>query len=182
MTDLPDDSAPVPPRLEWPGIVGGYFGALAALFNERTFRYIRSLGIRTGWRCWEAGAGGVSVLSWLCQQVGPTGYVLASDVDMKVLTQAPDPPYEVCRHDLSVDPPPSAAETTFSLGGIQARNLQRGLTMLVGPHLLATGQVAEDEIRQHLADLDSTDLDVAIFPVVSAWGRKPLSTTSSHRQ
>jgi SAM-dependent methyltransferase len=271
---FPDDSAPTtPPSLEWPGMAGGHFGVLAALFNERTFRHIRSLGIGEGWRCWEAGAGGASVPSWLCEQVGPTGYVLASDVDTAALNEAPDPPYEVCRHDLTVDPPPAAgdfdlvharlvlehlgnpavavttlvgalrpggwllvessdpklqllacpdevgprqalanklrngfwdifaqrsdpglgrtlprllrdsglakvsAEAAFSLGGVEARNLQRDLTMLVGPHLLANGQVAADEIHQHLADLDSADLDIAVFPVVSAWGRKTVSTT-----
>jgi hypothetical protein len=52
-----------------------------------------------------------------------------------------------------------------------------GLTMLVGPHWLANGQVAVDEIHQHLADLDSADLDIAVFPVVSVWGRRTVSTT-----
>jgi SAM-dependent methyltransferase len=268
-----DDTAPVPPPgLEWPGMAGGHFDALAALFNERTFQHIRALGIEVGWCCWEAGAGGASVPSWLCEQVGPTGRVLASDVNTAVLDEAADPPYEVCRHDLTVDPPPAgefdlvhtrlvlehlrtpavslttlvgalrpggwllvessdpklqplacpdevgpsqalanklrlgfwdifaqrsdpglgrtlprllraaglidvSAEAAFSLGGVEACNLQRMLTMLAGPRLLATGQIAEDEIQQHLADLDSTDLDIAIFPVVSAWGRKPVSTT-----
>ena len=275
---LANDSGPVTPlRLEWPGTPGSHFGALAALFNQRTFHHIRSLGIGAGWRCWEAGAGGASVPTWLSEQVGPTGYVLASDVDTDVLNEAPDPPYTVCRHDLTVDPPPAcegfdlvharlvlehladpavalttlvgalrpggwllvessdpklqplacpdevgprqalvnrlrnafwdlfaqrsdpalgrtlprllrdfglaevSAEAAFTLGGVQARNLQRGLTMLVGPHLVANGQVAEHEIHQHLADLDSADLDIATFPVVSAWGRKP-STTTDHRR
>jgi hypothetical protein len=69
------------------------------------------------------------------------------------------------------------AEAAFSLGGPDARRLQRGLTMCVGPHLIADGQVTENEIYQHLADLDSTDLDVAIFPVISAWGRKQPDNT-----
>ncbi|MGH3637318.1 MAG: class I SAM-dependent methyltransferase, partial [Mycobacterium sp.] len=106
---LPDGAAPVtPPGLEWPAIAGGHFAALAALFNERTFRHIRALGIGAGWHCWEAGAGGASVPSWLSEQVGPSGRVLASDVDTAVLDEAADPPYQVRRHDLTVDPPPSA--------------------------------------------------------------------------
>lgn len=99
MTESPDDSGPVTlPCLGWPGMAGGYFGALAGLFNERTFRHIRSLGIGEGWRCWEAGAGGASVPGWLSEQVGPTGYVLASDVDTAVLDEALDRPYEVAFH------------------------------------------------------------------------------------
>jgi SAM-dependent methyltransferase len=47
------------------------------------------------------------------------------------------------------------AEAAFSLGGPDARRLQRGLTMCLGPHLIADGQVTENEIYQHLADLDS---------------------------
>jgi SAM-dependent methyltransferase len=278
MTQSPDDAGPVtPPCLEC-GMAGGHFGVLAGLFNDRTFRHIRSLGVRQGWCCWEAGAGGASVPNWLSEQVGPTGHVLASDVDTAVLDEAFDPPYEVCRHDLMVDPPPVregfdlvharlvlehlrgpavalttlvgavrpggwllvesadpklqplacpdeigprqvlanklrtafwdifsqrsdpglgrtlprllrdsglaevGAEVAFSLGGVEARDLQRGLTTLVGPRLLASGQVAEEEIRQHLVDLDSAELDIAVFPVVSAWGRKQLGTTRSHRQ
>lgn len=259
MTDpFPDDVAP-----------GDHFGTLAALFDQRTFRHLRSLGIAPGWRCWEAGAGGASVPSWLCEQVGPGGRVLATDLDTAALDEGADPPYEVRRHDLTVDPPPAAefdlvharlvlehvkapavalgtlidalrpggwllvecsdptlqplacpdeigsrqalanklrlafwevfaqrsdpglgrtlprllracgltdvsAEVAFSLGGVEAGNLQRVLTMLVGPHLLATGQIEQDEINQHLADLDSADLDIAVFPVVSAWGRRPV--------
>jgi SAM-dependent methyltransferase len=279
VTESADDCRrETPPCVEWPGMVDGQFGVLAGLFNERTFRLIRSLGIGDGWRCWEAGAGGASVPTWLSEQVGPTGYVLASDTNTAVLDEAPDSSYEVCQHDLTVDPPPAAgefdlvharlvlehladpaaamatlvgalrlggwlllessdpklqplacpdevgprqvlankvrnafwdmfnqrsdpglgrtlprllrdcgladvtAEATFSLGGAEARNLQRGLTMLAGPHLLAGGHVTEDEIRRHLADLDSSDLDIAVFPVVSAWGRRPLGATRNHRQ
>ena len=270
MTESPADPGPVTHlHPEWPGMAGGHFGMLAGLFNERTFGHIRSLGIGEGWRCWEAGAGSPGVPRWLSEQVGPAGYVLASDIDTAVLDETLDPPYEVRRHDVMVDPPPACeefdlvharlvlehlsapavalttlvgalrpggwllvessdpklqplacpdevgprqvltnklrsafwdifaqrsdpgfgrtlprllrdsgltdvrAEVAFSLGGAEARNLQRGLTMLVGPYLLANGQVAEDEIRQHLADLDSADLDTAVFPVVSACGRKP---------
>jgi len=85
-----------------------HFETLAALLNERTSRHIRAFGIRAGWRCWEAGAGGASVPTWLAQQVGRTGHVLASDIDTAVLEAAVDRRYEVRRHDLTVDPPPAA--------------------------------------------------------------------------
>ena len=60
---------------------GERFDAFAALFDPTTFRHLDGLGIGPGWRCWEAGAGGASVVSWLAKKVGPTGKVLATDID-----------------------------------------------------------------------------------------------------
>ncbi|HET9874223.1 MAG TPA: methyltransferase domain-containing protein, partial [Mycobacterium sp.] len=243
-----------------------HFGILAELFNERTFRHIRALGIGAGWHCWEAGAGGGSVPTWLCERVGPTGQVVASDVDTFALEETTARPYQVLRQDLTVDPPPAVArfdlvharlvlehlsnpagalmtladalrpggwllvessdpasqplacpdqigpsqalankvrqsfwdvlgqrtdlalgrtlprllrdaglidvdaEAANSLGGPDARQLQRTLTERMGPSLVATGRLTADEIGQHCADLESPDLDIAVFPVVSAWG------------
>jgi len=83
---------------------GVRFDALATLFNPSTFRHIDALGIAEGWRCWEVGAGGASVPSWLAARVGPTGHVLATDIDVSWMTA--DAEYEVRRHDVGVDPPP----------------------------------------------------------------------------
>src|SRR3954453_13258396 len=60
---------------------GTRFGALAELFDPSTFRHLRARGVGTGWRCWEVGAGGRSVPDWLAQHVGPSGHVLATDID-----------------------------------------------------------------------------------------------------
>jgi len=59
-----------------------HFATLASLFDATTFRHIATLGIRPGWRCWEVGAGGSSVPSWLAEQVGSDGYVLATDTEI----------------------------------------------------------------------------------------------------
>ncbi|MET7421093.1 methyltransferase domain-containing protein [Dactylosporangium sp. NPDC005555] len=83
---------------------GARFGALAALFDASTFRHIDALGIGAGWRCWEVGAGGTSVPAWLAGRVGPTGHVLATDIDVSWTTGGAG--YEVARHDVGVDPPP----------------------------------------------------------------------------
>ncbi|MFJ8579931.1 methyltransferase domain-containing protein [Micromonospora sp. NPDC093277] len=83
---------------------GERFDALAALFNPATFRHIDALGITEGWSCWEVGAGGTSTPSWLAERVGPTGHVLATDIDVSWMTA--DAGYEVRRHDIGVDPPP----------------------------------------------------------------------------
>ena len=66
---------------------GVRFDALAALFNPSTFRHIEALGIAEGWRCWEAGAGGASVPAWLAERVGPTGHVVATDIDVSWMSE-----------------------------------------------------------------------------------------------
>jgi SAM-dependent methyltransferase len=85
---------------------GTRFDALAALFNSSTFRHFDALGIAEGWRCWEVGAGGPSVPSWLATRVGPAGHVLATDIDVSWMTAAADAGYEVRRHDVGAEPPP----------------------------------------------------------------------------
>jgi SAM-dependent methyltransferase len=267
---------PIPPEValmappspaERQAMARGHMEVLSGLFNEQTFRHIRALGVGDGWHCWEAGAGGDTMPTWLAKQVGSTGHVLASDMDTALLEAITDRPYEVRRHDLMVDPPPAAefdlvharlvlehladpfvalttlaaalrpggwllvessdpklqplacpdeygpsqalanklrnafwdlfaqrshpslgrvlprllsdagladvgAEVAFSLGGPNGRRMQHTLIARARPALIAAGLTTEDEIDRHLADLDSGELDIAVFPVVSVWGRK----------
>jgi DNA-binding MarR family transcriptional regulator len=86
---------------------GTRFDALAMLFDPSTFRHIEALGIKRGWRCWEVGAGGPSVPSWLAQQAGPEGYVLATDIDTSWMTSTDQPTYEVRCHDIGTEEPRS---------------------------------------------------------------------------
>ncbi|MFS8203122.1 methyltransferase domain-containing protein [Streptomyces sp. CWNU-52B] len=79
------------------------FDALAALFDPTTFRHIERLGIGSGWRCWEVGAGGMSVVSWLAKKVGPTGRVVATDLDTSWAPSAVRPPIQLRVHDVGVD-------------------------------------------------------------------------------
>lgn len=84
---------------------GSRFDSLAALFDPVTFRHLDALGVGPGWRCWEVGAGGPSVPSWLAGRVGTTGRVLATDIDVAWL--AADHGYEVRSHDVAADEPPA---------------------------------------------------------------------------
>jgi SAM-dependent methyltransferase len=83
---------------------GDRFGALAALFDDVTFRHVEALGIRAGWRCWEVGAGGPSVPRWLAGRAGRAGSVLATDIDVSWLPV--DAGFAVRGHDVAVDEPP----------------------------------------------------------------------------
>jgi SAM-dependent methyltransferase len=61
--------------------------ALAALHNDATFRYVEKCGIALGWNCLEIGAGDGSVARWMAARVGPTGCVLATDIDPRFALQ-----------------------------------------------------------------------------------------------
>ncbi|MGV9427788.1 methyltransferase domain-containing protein [Streptomyces sp. NPDC003656] len=82
------------------------FDAFASLFDPTTFRHLERLGIGPGQRCWEVGAGGTSVVSWLARKVGPTGEVVATDIDTTRLAAAARPPARVLVHDVGTEEPP----------------------------------------------------------------------------
>ena len=84
---------------------GARFEALATLFDPSTFRHLRDIGVGSGWRCWEVGAGGMSVPRWLADQVGSTGLVVATDIDTSWLTASGI--VRVRRHDVGADGPPA---------------------------------------------------------------------------
>ncbi|WP_406446433.1 methyltransferase domain-containing protein [Streptomyces sp. NBC_01613] len=82
------------------------FDAFATLFDPTTFRHLEGFGIGSGWRCWEVGAGGTSVVSWLAKKVGPTGQVVATDIDTSLLASVARPPVNVRVHDVGAEEPP----------------------------------------------------------------------------
>jgi SAM-dependent methyltransferase len=90
---------------------GERFVWLAELFDGVTRGHVERLGIGAGSRCWEVGAGGPGVPQALAATVGPTGYVLATDIDPSWLGAGDG--YEVRRHDVAADPPPEPG--TFDL-------------------------------------------------------------------
>jgi len=87
---------------------GQRFDALSELFNPSTFRHAQALGITSGWRVWEVGAGSPSVPAWLAGQVGAGGHVVATDIDTSWL-DGTGAGYEVRRHDVGTEPPPSGS-------------------------------------------------------------------------
>lgn len=84
---------------------GDRFGALSACFDRTTFTNLAAVGVDAGWRCWEVGAGGPSVATWLSSRVGPAGRVVATDIDTTWLAAAPAG-VEVQVHDVAADDPP----------------------------------------------------------------------------
>ncbi|MES9593833.1 MULTISPECIES: methyltransferase domain-containing protein [unclassified Streptomyces] len=85
---------------------GVRFGALSELFDPVTFRHVDQLGITSGMRCWEVGAGSPSVPLGLAERVGPAGAVVATDIDVSWTRAIDGGVVEVVRHDVAADPPP----------------------------------------------------------------------------
>lgn len=77
---------------------------LESWFDPGTIRHLERLGVSSGWRCLEVGAGGGSIAAWLCQRVGPGGSVVATDLDTRFLAALTFPNLEVRCHDLLLDP------------------------------------------------------------------------------
>ncbi|MEU2827500.1 methyltransferase domain-containing protein [Streptomyces lavendulae] len=86
---------------------GTRFEAIGELFDPVTFRHVDALGLTAGMRCWEVGAGGPpSVPLGLAERVGPTGSVVATDIDVSWTREVAGGVIEVLRHDVAADPPP----------------------------------------------------------------------------
>ena len=84
------------------------FAALAAIYDPHTIRHLETLGVACGWRCLELGGGSGTIAKWLADRVGPSGYVLVTDVDTRFLEPLRGPNLEVCPHDIGSDPLPDA--------------------------------------------------------------------------
>ncbi|MFB0618832.1 methyltransferase [Streptomyces sp. AGS-58] len=247
---------------------GERFDAFATLFDPTTFRHLEGLGVRSGWRCWEVGAGGTSVVSWLAGGVGPAGQVVATDIDTSRLTAAARPPVEVHVHDVGADEPPGEgfdlvharlvlvhvpdreralrsmiealrpggrllvedadpalqplicpdehgpeqrlanrlrqgfrklladrgadlsygrklprllreaglhdveADAHFPVTSPACTALETATVRQVRARLVAAGLATDEEIDQHLANVEAGGMDLATAPMISAWGRK----------
>lgn len=84
------------------------FAGLAATFDPSTTRYLSGVGVSDGWACWEIGAGGGSISRWLAERVGPTGSVLATDIDPRFIPPSQLSQLKVARHDVTTDEIPAA--------------------------------------------------------------------------
>jgi len=85
---------------------GERFDGLGTLFNATTFRHLEALGVTEGWRCWEVGAGGPSIPRWLAARVGPSGRVVATDLDVRWLEGPVAELVEIRVHDVATDEAP----------------------------------------------------------------------------
>src|ERR671926_1028819 len=77
--------------------------ALEAQLDPGTIRHLQALGVGDGWHCLEIGGGGGSITEWLCRRVGPTGRVVATDINTRFLEALDFGNLEVRVHNIVED-------------------------------------------------------------------------------
>lgn len=70
-------------------------------YDPATTRLLRTLGVASGWRCLEVGAGGGSIAAFLCHQVGAQGTVTAVDIDTRFVQEIDARNLEVVQADVT---------------------------------------------------------------------------------
>jgi SAM-dependent methyltransferase len=78
---------------------------LGDMLDRTTVARLSELGDLAGKRFLEFGAGGGSIAAWMADQAGPTGRVLATDINPRHIVVHPG--VEVLRHDLTAEPIPA---------------------------------------------------------------------------
>jgi SAM-dependent methyltransferase len=76
----------------------------AQWWDPFTFRRLDEIGVDTGWRCLEIGAGTGSVAQWLTERVGRGGHVVATDIHTRWIEDLAQPNLEVRHHNVADEP------------------------------------------------------------------------------
>jgi SAM-dependent methyltransferase len=76
---------------------------MSRMLDPQLFFRLEQAGVGPGWRCLEVGAGNGSVSAWLAAKAGPTGTVVASDIDTRYLDRLSIPNLTVRRLDVTRD-------------------------------------------------------------------------------
>ena len=92
------------------------FSGLETTFDPSTIRVLTGVGVTDGWACWEIGAGGGSIARWLADRVGPTGRVLATDIDPRFILPSQLSHLEVACHGVTADAIPQVATISSTPG------------------------------------------------------------------
>jgi SAM-dependent methyltransferase len=136
--------------------------------DPRSASRLTATGVGAGWRCLEVGAGRGSIACWLAKQVGPTGEVVALDLDTSLLDGLDEPNVEVlCGDVLDVE----LAEGSYDL--IHARLVlmhiperRRAIERMVS--LLAPGGwLVVEELDWMAVESDPDPAHVALFEAYS---------------
>ena len=143
--------------------------------DPSTFRRLATIGVAPGWRCLDLGAGGGTVCEWLSPHVGPTGRVVALDLDARFVRPLPCANVEV-REENVVDAELPAGtfdlvHTRWTLLHVPERD--RVLERLVAALKPGGTLFLEEPDVLPVAALDRTgwhDVSMRIFPVIAARG------------
>jgi SAM-dependent methyltransferase len=80
-----------------------------------TLTQLEAAAVRRDWRCLEVGAGTGALTSWLAERVGPTGHVLAMDLETNWLEPLQSEVVEVRRADITkIQLPPNSFDLVLA--------------------------------------------------------------------
>jgi SAM-dependent methyltransferase len=82
------------------------FDGLEQTLDSISTGLLERLGVHAGARCLEIGTGGGSIARWLADRVGPSGHVVAVDLDVRWFRHDGSPQLEVREVDLVTGPIP----------------------------------------------------------------------------
>jgi SAM-dependent methyltransferase len=82
--------------------------SLTALYDPTTLALCERLGLGSGWRCLDVGAGTGTLAQALAERVAPSGSVVALDVDTRFLDPLAGPHLEPVALDVTERPLPAA--------------------------------------------------------------------------
>jgi SAM-dependent methyltransferase len=77
---------------------------MSKLLDPMEREHIQRLGLQPGWHCLEIGSGNGSIARWLAEQVGPSGHVVASDLDTSYIARLQTPCLEARQLDILKSP------------------------------------------------------------------------------
>jgi SAM-dependent methyltransferase len=131
-----------------------------------SMRRLRALGVAAGWRCLEVGAGAGSIAAWLGRVVGPSGWVVTTDIDTRHLETLRAANVEVRAADLLGRPGDLGTfdmvhgrALLHHLPGYQNQAIARlvaalrpgGWLLLEEPHVLGAAELQPGPLGQALA-------------------------------
>lgn len=138
-------------------------------YDLGTIRLLEERGVETGWDCLEVGAGGGTITAWLARRVGPSGHVLATDLDTRFLDIPGLPNLEVRRHDILTDDLPASSfdlvHTRAVLSHLPAR--ERALARLVAALKPGGWLLVEDTELVVCPDDSGAESSAALFTKVT---------------
>ena len=79
--------------------------ALQEFYRPTTLRGLDAVGVGPGWRCWDVGTGSAPIALELAERVGPTGQVIATDLDTTLAEWVAAHGVDVRVHDVMAEPP-----------------------------------------------------------------------------
>ena len=150
---------------------------LEGTLDPSTFRRLDSLGVESGWRCLDVGAGGGTVCDWLCRRVGPTGHVVAVDLDARFLRALEHSNLEVREENILESTLRTSSfdlvHTRWTLMHIAERErvLERLIEYVKPGGLL----FLEEPDTNPVSTLDRTgwhDVSMRVFPIIAQRGSK----------